>query len=1035
MRPQENFRAIGELLAELSAYIERMETDNMVLKQSNSSSDARADVGAVSESTSGAAPVTHGSTLETAPPTKPGCESTNAQEHWETPLEELLPSTPQTSNVWLERRRAIDKSTSLVEMDEAPLPLVQTIGVSPSRERRPVTDFSLQNAPRGTTAGDEIGRGTSKTATASTFMQDFFAAPERTSVPLDELPVPSDDEPMKESKYMLHPDSKFRIAWLIGWCFVFCVDIWCATFQFAFLSSPWQTEWIVLEVGISSFFIADIVLNFFTGIYMGNKIVMERRVAAQNYLKTWFCLDVIAVIPFSIIAREGLDVHKTARGIKGIRLIRVLRTCRLATVVRTYRHFKLKRIERRTAWSKTVTRKLTRRLQSRMSSRLQISWMPALTTSTSEQGLVQRTFQRIGSRLQMPASALGILLAQAHVHAILFGWLQDDWEPIDDFGIALRRYFDAFWWAYCITVFGQHQSPTTQHLGVRVLEGVMLTERLVLVSFAMSRMLVHALIMKEADAHSEVKHQAAIKQLSRHKIGQTLQTQVLNTLQESSRARNARRNFQHVMDNELPQELRRAICEEMWNFHLLSLELIQRVHDWNQRVVPEMAQLVKEEVYASKVVLFRSGETADHAYRVIEGKILVSSGEEWQAPFTKGMWLEEQALIKPGLQRRGHGVTMVMSTLLVVDVQQFGTLLDNCSLRERFDELCVHELWRGFCGRCGRLGDHFPSACPTLTNNEDENVLARDLAVYLAQSGLKRLEDAFRKSGMLTLEQLMMADSGWANAYDLSYAEAAALDPDAIRRFVERQKRACKETLHSSGEECQHCIFISHYKVEAGTEAALMRTELERILAEEGSRILKIMQSPIFLDSEDLEDLTQLQAHVRTSQTLLLLCTPGMLTRPWILVEIWTAIEHDIKILPVFLLKAGMQFQPPGEEFYAGLLDGSIVGEQGMSLLDEYGITPEAMVSCITQVFKRIAVSYSPHRSTNIRDAELREILRQCNMLDGDAVQGTMGRNRTNAAGAAAGSSTSRPQRFHSGRRASSTGSSLGSPRTNATTI
>ncbi len=54
----------------------------------------------------------------------------------------------------------------------------------------------------------------------------------------------------------------------------------------------------------------------------------------------------------------------------------------------------------------------------------------------------------------------------------------------------------------------------------------------------------------------------------------------------------------------------------------------------------------------------------------------------------------------------------------------------------------------------------------------------------------------------------------------------------------------------------EHLAFLSHFKVEAGTEAALMRAELEAEIRSDKSRNLgESFDAPVFLDSEDLDDL------------------------------------------------------------------------------------------------------------------------------------------------------------------------------------
>ena len=82
--------------------------------------------------------------------------------------------------------------------------------------------------------------------------------------------------------------------------------------------------------------------------------------------------------------------------------------------------------------------------------------------------------------------------------------------------------------------------------------------------------------------------------------------------------------------------------------------------------------------------------------------------------------------------------------------------------------------------------------------------------------------------------------------------------------------------------------FLSHFKIEAATEARWLQQELEAVLGER-----------CFLDSDDLMDLSRLQEHVRESNCILLLQTRSVLTRPWCLIELMTAIESRVPIVGV----------------------------------------------------------------------------------------------------------------------------------------
>ena len=86
----------------------------------------------------------------------------------------------------------------------------------------------------------------------------------------------------------------------------------------------------------------------------------------------------------------------------------------------------------------------------------------------------------------------------------------------------------------------------------------------------------------------------------------------------------------------------------------------------------------------------------------------------------------------------------------------------------------------------------------------------------------------------------------------------------------------------------KYACFLSHFKFEAATEARLCQMELEKMLG-----------CPVFLDSDNLNDLRELLEHVRNCDVLVLLQTTGLLSRPWCLLEIYTAIKSEIPIVAI----------------------------------------------------------------------------------------------------------------------------------------
>ena len=84
-----------------------------------------------------------------------------------------------------------------------------------------------------------------------------------------------------------------------------------------------------------------------------------------------------------------------------------------------------------------------------------------------------------------------------------------------------------------------------------------------------------------------------------------------------------------------------------------------------------------------------------------------------------------------------------------------------------------------------------------------------------------------------------------------------------------------------------YCVFLSHYKVEAGSDARYLSDLIRRMTG-----------CPAYLDSTDLVDLrTLFNEGVHRTDVLVILATKGVLTRPWCLLEMWEAALKQVPIV------------------------------------------------------------------------------------------------------------------------------------------
>jgi len=263
--------------------------------------------------------------------------------------------------------------------------------------------------------------------------------------------------------------------------------------------------------------------------------------------------------------------------------------------------------------------------------------------------------------------------------------------------------------------------------------------------------------------------------------------------------------------------------------------------------------------------------------------------------------------------------------------------------------------------------------------------LGRDIKMFLRHIDCEHLGEVMEDLGIASLEELeqdgviqVIEQHAEVCGFQISDCSLRLFSPEVIDHFKFEMAEYSRGMLSVKMSTGHHFMFLSHYKVEAGTEAALMRAEIEALIDEDEGHPAQDLEAPIFLDSEDLTDLDTLIQAVGRSHNLVLMLTKGLFTRPWCIIEIITAYRENVTIIPVHITKSGCEFVFPDDQFYTDLAEGRILDRSGMAEVEKHGFTMQEAAMAIRRVFKRIAVTYSPHRAGAFRKKELETLLHQC---------------------------------------------------------
>lgn len=789
-----------------------------------------------------------------------------------------------------------------------------------------------------------------------------------------------DGEEPRVNSYMVSPLSFPRFLWDTAFFFFVVFEIWVTPFALVFMPEEAVPtfEWFdYVSITMLVFFCMDIVFNFFTGYVQDGMIVLERAKVVRKYFTGWFWVDLVSIVPDLVLmlvhnSEGGVGLVRVTRGIKALKTVKALKLVRAIRLIRTQR----------------------------------------LANCIMRHFDVGSTFKTVW-QLTVLQTALLVLV---HTHACIWAALQPGgWKATSD-GEAYIQYVTALRWSYDTLTSG-YANPSalageaTLTFGQQVLCTFMAIERVTLALVAMLWAVWLTLLSSECTEYS-IMQQGALAYLKRHRVPIEVQLQVFRNLQETSEVRTLQRQFDKLAKETFPLQIRKAIYSELWRVRLLSLGLIFHCANWNDEFIDQLALEVREEILGSKAIVFSTHEASNTAYLVLKGTLLVTFSELEQShdDYTVGMWVGEKALVNPSLRRSETVICRAKTELMVVPARTFLEIVESLGLTEKFGALLRQKLWLGLCGRCGMLGDHFPTECNKVSRRKTSltkfqqrvwDVLPRpfwrrrrsrkrsskkeaaELWRFLCEHKLERLMNAMDKNDIQTLEDMTLSKiEALCNDPEvlLTAEERRVLSDAHITEFKRKIDRANTLILDQSRNDT-HLIFISHYKVDAGTEAALMQKDLERLIQEDPASPGHDLKSPIFLDTEDLSDLNQLQGHVRKSHNLVLLLSTGVLTRPWVLIEIVTALKAGVRVVPVEVQRPGMSFEYPNEDYFKRVRNGKELNEQCESmLLEKGGINLRELEQALRQVFARIAVPFSPHKSANIRAAELSDLLANCRM-------------------------------------------------------
>ena len=135
---------------------------------------------------------------------------------------------------------------------------------------------------------------------------------------------------------IINPNSKWKLRWDIYIIFIMALAAIFTPWQLAFIDTDTLT-WTSLNLLIDCSFLIDIIVTFFTAYFDEIKLTLitDKKVIAKGYLKFWFWLDLVSIVPFDqILMKSNGDFGNMAKFSRVGKLYKMIRMLRMVKMIR-----------------------------------------------------------------------------------------------------------------------------------------------------------------------------------------------------------------------------------------------------------------------------------------------------------------------------------------------------------------------------------------------------------------------------------------------------------------------------------------------------------------------------------------------------------------------------------------------------------------------------------------------------------------------------------------------------------------------------
>ncbi|XP_050448999.1 potassium/sodium hyperpolarization-activated cyclic nucleotide-gated channel 3 isoform X2 [Cataglyphis hispanica] len=516
--------------------------------------------------------------------------------------------------------------------------------------------------------------------------------------------------------WVIHPCSSFRFYWDLCMLLLLVANLIILPVAISFFNDDLSTRWIAFNCLSDTIFLIDIVVNFRTGIMQqdnAEQVILDPKLIAKHYLRTWFFLDLISSIPLDyifLIFNQFQDFSESFQILHAGRALRILRLAKLLSLVRLLRLSRLVRYV--SQWEEVYILQNLQKKRTERRGRLSSDNMTKKKSGFSKSELIFK-FLNMASVFMRIFNLICMMLLIGHwsgclqfLVPMLQGFPSNSW-------VAINELQDSFWleqysWALfkamshmlCIG-YGRFPPQSLTDMWLTMLS-------MISGATCYALFLGHATNLIQSLDSSRRQYREKVKQVEEYMAYRKLPREMRQRITEYFEHRYQGKFFdEELILGELSEKLR----EDVINYNCRSLVAsVPFFANADSNFVSDVVTKLRYEVFQPGDIIIKEGTIGSKMYFIQEGIVdIVMANGEVATSLSDGSYFGEICLLT-NARRVASVRAETYCNLFSLSVDHFNAVLDQYPLMRRTMESVAAE-------RLNKIGKN-----PNLVTQREEDL-------------------------------------------------------------------------------------------------------------------------------------------------------------------------------------------------------------------------------------------------------------------------------------------------------------------------